>query len=138
MHKKETTISFMKGGIRTMTNKITKVEMFTKIMNLDSVKADAGMAAFIQHEIDLLNRKSTNKKITKNQEANLDIMATIETVLAMVDKPVTITELQTFDSTLANFSNQKISALIRKMIQTNKVAKIIDKKKSTFVLVKEE
>lgn len=128
----------MKGGIRTMTNKITKVEMFTKIMNLDSVKADLEMVAFIQHEIDLLNRKSTNKKITKNQEANLDIMATIETVLAMADKPVTITELQALDSTLANFSNQKISALIRKMIQTNKVAKIVDKKKSTFVLVKEE
>ena len=138
MNKKETTISFMKGGIRTMTNKITKVEMFTKIMNLDSVKADLEMVAFIQHEIDLLNRKSTNKKITKNQEANLDIMATIETVLAMADKPVTITELQALDSTLANFSNQKISALIRKMIQTNKVAKIVDKKKSTFVLVKEE
>lgn len=128
----------MKGGIRTMTNKITKVEMFTKIMNLDSVKADAEMVAFIQHEIDLLDKKSANKKITKNQEANLDIMATIEAVLAMADKPVTITELQTLDSTLANFSNQKISALIRKMIQANKVAKIVDKRKSTFVLVKKE
>lgn len=128
----------MKGGIRTMTNKITKVEMFTKIMNLDSVKADAEMVAFIQHEIDLLNKKATNKKATKNQEANLDLMTTIETVLAMADKPVTITELQTLDSTLANFSNQKISALIRKMIQADKVAKIVDKRKSTFVLVKEE
>lgn len=128
----------MKGGIRTMTNKITKVEMFTKIMNLDSVKADAEMVAFIQHEIDLLNKKATNKKATKNQEANLDLMTTIEAVLAMADKPVTITELQTLDSTLANFSNQKISALIRKMIQADKVAKIVDKRKSTFVLVKEE
>ena len=121
-----------------MTNKITKVEMFTKIMNLDSVKADAEMVAFIQHEIDLLNKKATNKKATKNQEANLDLMTTIEAVLAMADKPVTITELQTLDSTLANFSNQKISALIRKMIQADKVAKIVDKRKSTFVLVKEE
>lgn len=124
----------MKGGIRTMTNKITKVEMFTKIMALDSVKADAEMVAFIQHEIDLLNKKSTNKKATKNQEANLGIMATIKSALLTADKPVTITELQTLDSTLAGFSNQKISSLVRNLVKTKEVVKIVDKKKSTFVL----
>ena len=117
-----------------MANKITKIEMFTMIMALDEVQANADMINFIQHEINLLNKRSSNKKATKTQEANAGIMATIKEVLALADKPVTITELQTLDSTLAGFSNQKISALVHKMIESGEVVKTIDKKKSTFAL----
>lgn len=121
-----------------MANKITKVEMFTMIMALDSVKANADMVDFIQHEIDLLNKKASNKKATKTQEANVGIMATIKSALALADKPVTITELQALDSTLADLSNQKVSALVRKMVESGEVVKTTDKKKSTFALAEIE
>lgn len=121
-----------------MTNKITKVEMFTMIMSLDSVKANADMIDFIQHEIDLLNKKASNKKTTKTQKANAGIMVTIKSALALADKPVTITELQTLDPALADLSNQKVSALVRKMVESGEVVKTIDKKKSTFALAEIE
>ena len=119
-----------------MANKITKVEMFTMIMALNEVQANADMVDFIQHEIDLLNKKATNKKATKIQEANVGIMATIKEALTLADKPVTITELQALDSTLEDLSNQKVSALVRKMVETGEVVKTIDKKKSTFALAR--
>lgn len=121
-----------------MANKITKVEMFTMIMALDSVKANADMINFIQHEIDLLNKKASNKKATKTQKANDHIMAVIKETFTTSDKPITITELQNLNSTLAGFSNQKISALVRKMVESGEVVKTIDKKKSTFALAKNE
>ena len=117
-----------------MTNKITKVEMFNMIMALDAVQANKDMVDFIKHEIELLNKKASNKKATKTQEANVGIMATIKSALALADKPVTITELQSLDASLADFSNQKISALVRKLVESGEVVKTTDKKKSTFAL----
>lgn len=121
-----------------MANKITKVEMFTMIKALDAVKANPDMVDFIQHEIDLLNKKASNKKATKVQKVNVGIMAIIKEALALTDKPVTITELQALNSDLAELSNQKISALIRKMVQTGEVIKTTDKKKSLFALAENE
>ena len=115
-----------------MANKITKVQMFEMIKA--EVSANEDMVAFIDHEIDLLNKKASNKKATKTQEANVGIMATIKSALAIADKPVTITELQGLDSTLADLSNQKVSALVRKMVESGEVVKTTDKKKSTFAL----
>lgn len=119
-----------------MANKITKVEMFTMIKALSEVQANSEMVDFINHEIELLNKKATSKKATKTQEANLGIMETIKVALATCDEPVTITALQSLDPSLANLSNQKVSALVRKMVETGEVVKTIDKKKSTFALAR--
>lgn len=62
-----------------MANKITKKEMFTMIKA--QVKDNAEMVAFIDHEIELLDKKASNKKATKTQEANIGIKATILAVL---------------------------------------------------------
>lgn len=117
-----------------MANKITKAQMFSMIMALDEVKAHPEMVDFIQHEIDLLNKKASSRRATKVQEANLGIMETILEVLGTADKEVTITELQALDSRLGEYSNQKISSLVRKLVDEKKVVKTIDKKKSLFSL----
>lgn len=119
-----------------MANKITKVEMFSMIKALDEVQANPAMVDFIDHEIELLSKKATNKKATKTQEANLEIMGTIKAILATCEEAVTITTLQTLDPRLAELSNQKVSALVRKLVEVGEVVKTIDKKKSTFALAR--
>lgn len=114
-----------------MANKITKKEMFTMIKA--QVKDNAEMVAFIDHEIELLDKKSFNKKATKTQEANVGIKSTILAVLEG-GKSMTVTEMQSASAELGKLSNQKVSALVRQLVEAGEVVKTIDKKVSRFSL----
>ena len=114
-----------------MANKITKKEMFTMIKA--QIKDNAEMAAFIDHEIELLDKKASNKKATKTQEANVGIKSTILTVLEGAE-PMTVTEMQGASAELGELSNQKVSALVRQLVEAGKVVKTIEKKVSRFSL----
>ena len=114
-----------------MANKITKKEMFTMIKA--QVKDNAEMVAFIDHEIELLDKKASNKKATKTQEANVGIKSTILAVLEG-GKSMTVTEMQGASAELGELSNQKVSALVRQLVEADKVVKTIDKKVSRFSL----
>lgn len=114
-----------------MANKITKKEMFTMIKA--QVKDNAEMVAFIDHEIELLNKKASNKKATKTQEANVGIKSTILAVLEG-GKSMTVTEMQGASAELSELSNQKVSALVRQLVESGEVVKTIDKKVSHFSL----
>ena len=114
-----------------MANKITKKEMFTMIKA--QVKDNAEMVAFIDHEIELLDKKASNKKATKTQEANVGIKSTILAVLEG-SKSMTITEMQGVSAELGELSNQKVSALVRQLVDAGDVVRIIDKKVSRFSL----
>jgi len=114
-----------------MANKITKKEMFTMIKA--QVKDNAEMVAFIDHEIELLDKKASNRKATKTQEANVGIKSTILAVLEG-GKSMTVTEMQGASAELGELSNQKVSALVRQLVVAGKVVKTIDKKVSRFSL----
>ena len=114
-----------------MANKITKKEMFTMIKA--QVKDNAEMVAFIDHEIELLDKKASNKKATKTQEANVGIKSTILAVLEG-SKSMTVTEMQGASAELGELSNQKVSALVRQLVEAGEVVKTIDKKVSRFSL----
>ena len=120
-----------------MTKKMTKKEMFAMVMEVlattDSVNKE-DMLNFIQHEIDLLERKSSSPKKTASQLGNERIMVELIEALAEVGEPVTISQLWEKVPTTKAYSNQKISALLRKMIEEGKVVKVTDKKKSYFSL----
>ena len=62
-------------------------------------------------------------------------METIVETLTDLAKPVRITDLQSANETLANLSNQKISALLKKLVDSNKVAKTIEKKITFFSIM---
>lgn len=113
--------------------KVTKAEMFAMIKEVEGVKENADMVAFIDHELELLAKKSANKKPTKTQEENEGIKAEILNVLT--DEGVTVSDLQSKSDVLGNLSNQRVSALLRQLIADGKVAKNVDKKKSYFSLV---
>lgn len=119
-----------------MANKITKKEMFTMIKA--QVKDNAEMVAFIDHEIELLDKKASNKKATKTQEANVGIKTTIVAVLEGASAPMTISEMQGASAELGELSNQKVSALVRQLVESGKVVRTIDKKVSRFSLADED
>lgn len=107
---------------------MTKVEMFNAIKEV--VANNEEMVAFIEHEIELLQKKSANKKPTKTQEENKSLKNEILSVLS--DEGMTVTEIQKKSEILGEVSNQKVSALLRQLVEVGAVEKTTEKKKSFF------
>ena len=119
----------------TTTKKMTKREYFTIIRAAyptDAANAE-DVLAFIDHEIELLAKKNTSeKKPTKTQienEGNKQIV--LDTLAAFTDGK-TISEIQAANEILAEMSNQKVSALVRQMVQDGSLVRIEDKRKAYF------
>ena len=115
-----------------MTTKMTKKDVVKMMMADEVIKANEVYMGYLAHELELLEKKSTNRKPTKSQEKNEDIKATILTTLT--DKGQTVTELQKANEFLGGFSNQKVAALLRQMVLDGVVDKTIDGKKALFKL----
>ena len=114
--------------------KMTKKEMFEMIKGVCA--NDTRIVEFCDHEIELLTRKASKSTMTKTQKENEGIMEIIVNALKNLDKAVTITELQGTCAELADYSNKKISALLKKLVDSNQVVKTVDKKKSYFSIEK--
>ena len=91
---------------------------------------------FVNHEIELLDRKHSKTSQTKTQKENELIKESIVKALTEIDRPVTITELQNESAEMEVYSNQKLSALLKQLVQSGIVTKTIDKKKSYFSVEK--
>lgn len=120
-----------------MANKITKREVIGMMMNEEVVKANPTYVAYLENELALLDKKAQNKKATKTQEQNVGIKATILEVLATIGSG-TITDIQNGNEELSALSNQKVSALVRQLVESGNVVKTTDKKKSIFSLAENE
>ena len=118
-----------------MEKKVTKKEMFAKLYTLvenSTVDTKTDLLGFIDHEVELLEKKSSKVTLTATQKANLKVIEVIKEVLA--DKPnSTVSELIK-DERLSAYTNQKISALLKKLIDSGEVEKATDKKVSRFAL----
>ena len=118
------------------STKMTKRDYFNAILAVLATVEDtdvSGLTAFVNHEIELLENKRSTTKPTKTQTENLAVKETIVSVLKEIGKPVTITEMQKFSADLAEFSCQKLSALLKQLVENDKtVTKVTEKKKTYF------
>lgn len=134
-------------------NKITKKEYFAIVKDIvEASGADnkADIVAFLDHEVKLLNKKSGKSKATPTQAANAVTLNVIKEVLGELDKPVTITELltdvrlQSYTETTKDgekviaMTNQKLSSLMKKLVDAGEVIRTEEKKKAYFSLSKVE
>ena len=121
-----------------MTKKITKKEMFTmvaKVVENSELENKTEMLEFIAHEIELLEKKNSRTGQTKTQKENEVLMAQLLEALGEFDRPITVSEFMKESShEVATLSNQKLSALLKKLVDVKKVVKSTEKKKSYFSL----
>ena len=73
-----------------------------------------------------------SKADTAKQVENDKLADIIIETLMNSENPMTITEMQKSNEELAEYSNQKISAIIRKLVESAQVIKTVEKKKSYF------
>ena len=112
--------------------KVTKKEVFGEMIKIFEEMERMDLVEFAQHEIELIEKKASSKGSTATQKENLDIMETIKQELKKMGRGVTISELQKKSEPLEQYSNQKLSALLKKLVDAGEVTKITDKKKSYF------
>ena len=123
-----------------MEKKMTKKEMFTLIATLNASNTE--IVDFCNHEIELLERKKSNGNAKANEKMDSQVNL-VYNALVSVGKPITASELiaQGGLDELANesgvVSTQKVSALLKKLVDGGKVSKFTDKKKTYFSVATE-
>lgn len=131
----------------TKTVKMTKADRFTALakflsdnpnMKFSTPKGEItakDMGEFVAHELELLSKKnSADKKPTAQQTANEAVKTAILDGME-VNRLYTITELIKEIPECADMTNQKVSALVRQLVDADSVAKTVDKRKSYFSLI---
>lgn len=118
--------------------KMTKREKFE--MLLAKVEGDEMLTEFINHEIELLSAKASKGNAKKNAEQEMFIDL-IRDVLSEAPNPMQCGAIAK-DARLLGFewkdgnttSPQRVSAMLKKMVESGDVVKTVDKKTSYFAL----
>lgn len=106
---------------------MTKREMFAAIREV--VIDNAEMTAFIDHEIELLVKKSSaERKPTKVQLENAHFKEVILAYLTKVEVSRCIKDLQSEIPEISGLSNQRVTHLMTALVGENKVTKEYVKK----------
>lgn len=112
------------------TKKLTKKDYFAKLREI--VIDNPELVSFIDHELELLANKASKSSQTKTQKENETIKEVIVATLTELGKYATITEIQNANTELSELSNQKMSALLKQLVDNGTIKKQIDKKKAYF------
>lgn len=113
--------------------KVTKRDNFNALLKIEEVASNEQLVEFINHELELLDKKSASHSTAKtaNQKANEEIKTKIVDALVQLGKS-TISELQAGSEEMAEYSNQKLSALLKQLVDSKQVVRTMDKKKAYF------
>ena len=116
------------------TKKMTKKDYFNILRNAYPTSAADydSVVAFIDHELELLDRKnSAIRKPTAKQAENEGVKALILDHME-VGKRYTITDMLKEFPFEEEFTNQRVSALVRQLLLENKVIREEEKGKAYF------
>jgi hypothetical protein len=113
--------------------KMTKADYFKQIS--ENYPLTDAEQAFIAHELELLAKKNSAEKKPTAQQVENQVIKT-----AMLDgmesgKAYTITDLIKTVPACAELTNQRVSALMRQMVESGAVVRTEDKRKAYFTKV---
>lgn len=105
----------------------TKREYFAELRTVVADNAD--LVAFIDHEVELLNKKNSAPKGKTPKQIHNE--AYKDTILANLASPMTISGIvkEVFDNEL---SNQRVSALVKQLVDDGLVVRTVEKRTAYF------
>lgn len=111
---------------------MTKRENYTALLEIVTAENRADLVEFINHEIELLNKKNSSpKKPTAKQVENEKIKDEILSILT--NGKMTVTEITTALNR-EDVSPQRVSAIITQLKEDNSVVRTVEKRKAYFSL----
>lgn len=114
--------------------KITKREVINAMLADPHVQANADYVAYLQNELKLLDKKAEKKG---KSEDELKEIARLKDVVAGAIGSIgkgTVSEIQKANEELGDLSNQKVTSLLKAMIEDGVVIKTVEGRKSIFSL----
>ena len=114
--------------------KMTKRDYFNILLNMEKVKSNTELVDFINHELELLDRKKTAKsdKPTatqiENEKLKIAILENMED-----NNYYTVSQLIKIVPECNGLSNQKVANLVRQLYKEDKVNRVEEKGKAFFV-----
>lgn len=120
----------------TSNRKPTKRDNFNALLNIEGVKANPALVEFIEHEIELLDKKnSAERKPTPKQVENAgfkgDIVAYMErgTQYSVADLVKSVPSV-----VAAGISANRVTAMLTQLVNDGLVVRSTDKRKSVYTL----
>ena len=134
---KMTQVSALELAVEVITNVMNGVD--TDIASSELSEAITKLRGMAEK---LAEKRYTPSKADKEKSAEHKAIAD-EIILVLsteetVTNGMTVSEMQKASDKLAEYSNQKISAILRKMVDSGTIVKTVDKKKSYFSIATDE
>ena len=114
--------------------KLTQKELYTEI--LDKVADDELLTEFVKYQIEMLNRKTANRSAKADSEENIALMQNILDIMgndSMMIKDI----VKAFAENGTIYSPQKITAMMSKLKNNDKVIETVEKNVRYFTKVAE-
>ena len=136
---KMTQVSALELAVEVITNVMNGVLVSSEFTDSELTEAVTKLKGMAEK---IAEKRSTPSKADKEKSAEHKAIAD-EIILVLsteetVTNGMTVSEMQKASEMLAGYSNQKISAILRKMVESETVVKTVDKKKSYFSIATNE
>ena len=120
----------------TSNRKPTKRDNFNALLNIEAVKANADLVAFIEHEIELLDKKnSAERKPTPKQVENSGFKADIVAYMERGAQYSVADLVKGVPSIVAaGISANRVTAMLTQLVNDGLVVRATDKRKSVYTL----
>ena len=123
-----------------MKEKMTKKDWFAVVRevvsNAEMTEVEKnGALAFIDREVELLNKKSSNSRDTKKQEENKALAEVVVAELAKLGKPMAISEMIKASEVLGAYSTQKLTPILKALKDEQRVVMTTEKKRNYYSVV---
>ena len=119
--------------------KLTNVLALEMVLGMKEVQANVELVEKLtkmKEHFEKKNKSSVGadgkKILTAEQKKNEILKETILEILTRYEEPKQVKDLIAENEELANYTGQKISALMTQLVKAEKVVKVIDKKASKF------
>lgn len=122
----------------TSTRKPTKRDRYNALLAIPAVAANADLVEFIEHELELLSRKNTNKdgekKLTDRQKENASIAEKVCDFMEHGVKYTISVLLKSVPDLPEDMTNQRLSRLVNDYLVPERVTKSVEKRVTYFML----
>lgn len=133
-----------------MEKKITKREVINELLKEDLIQSTPMYKNYLEHELELLDRKNASSRGSKSSEENKTIASMLLEEMAKLEATgkaqYTITELMKSSQAIQDYvcengkvlSNSKITAIFKAMLESanSPIVNVKDKKNSFYSLTK--
>lgn len=139
---KMTQVSALRLAVDVITNVVNGVDTELIGSEFSDTELTEALVKLSDMAEKLAEKRSTPSKADKEKSAEHKAIAD-EIILVLsteetVTSGMTVSEMQKASEMLAGYSNQKISAILRKMVESKAIVKTVDKKKSYFSIATDE